>query len=238
MHAELASERADGPVLGVVQAQDLRLELARDHRHSLQARCSRPSSAPTPDMKPSEARQRHAAEGTTTLRRADSTVMRRRVWFNIDRLAGAECAGRYATRDRLAGEALMRHFRAPRTVTALPLGVATRPTQRPLVASARAAQALAPSQPRALLGAVEVAVIAGHADRHLHPTAAAMIEPIGRLPREPQYPSPTALDSAGAARHKGSAKPPHWRCAARARGVRRQSNDPGPSSSAYIPPPA
>lgn len=105
----------------------------------------------------------------------------------------------------------MRHFRLPRTIAALPLGVATRATQRLLVSSACTVHALTPSQLGTLSGAIDVAVIAGRADRYLHPAAAAVIEPIGQLLREPQSPSPTALDSTGAARHKGSAKPPHWR---------------------------
>lgn len=118
--------------------------------------------------------------------------------LNIDRLAGDDRTDRYAARRLIAREALMRHFLAPRAIPALPLGVATRSTQRLLIASPGAAHALAPSKLGTLPGAVDVAVIAGRADRHLHPAAAAVIEPIGRLLREPQQPLPD-----GTGQHQG-----------------------------------
>lgn len=64
VYVQLPGERADRPVFGVVEPQDLRLELARDHRHTLEPRTGRDSSAPAPGMKPGKGRQRPAAERT------------------------------------------------------------------------------------------------------------------------------------------------------------------------------
>lgn len=101
----------------------------------------------------------------------------------------------------------MRHFRPPLAVAALAGCMPTSTAQGALIASAGATQAVATSQPRTLPAAVKIAVIASRADRDLHGAAAAMIEPVRRL-LEPQASLPDSLDSAGAARHKGPAKPP------------------------------
>ncbi len=79
----------------------------------------------------------------------------------------------------------MRHFVLALTIAALPLGMAAGPTERALVANAGAAHALTACQPRALAAAVDIAVVAPRADLHLHPAAAAVIEPVGRLLEQP-----------------------------------------------------
>lgn len=63
MYAQLAGERAHRPALGVMQPQDLGLELQSDHGNS------RPSdlSAPRPASKPRPRRQQRATEAATTL---------------------------------------------------------------------------------------------------------------------------------------------------------------------------
>ena len=104
----------------------------------------------------------------------------------------------------------MRHLvLSPLPVAPLPLSMSARSTDGALVASAGAAHRLPAGELGAVPGAVQVPAIALRADAHLHPAATAVIEPIGRrLLEQPQDPSPTALDSAAAARHKGSAKLP------------------------------
>jgi hypothetical protein len=84
----------------------------------------------------------------------------------------------------------MRHFVVARAVATLSLRMSARPAQGVLIASAGAAQALAACQPRALPGAVDVAVIATRADLHLYPAAAAVVEPVSRLLEQPQAPPP------------------------------------------------
>ena len=94
-------------------------------------------------------------------------------------------------------------------VAPLSLGVFAGSTEGALVASTGTAHRLQARQLRALPGTIDISAIALRADAHLHPAAASVVEPVGRrLLEQPQDPSPTALDSAGAARHKGSAKPP------------------------------
>ena len=112
---------------------------------------------------------------------------------------------------------MMRHFApvslavAPVSLAVAPLslGVFARSTQGALVACTGAAHRLPPCELGALPGAVQVPAIALRADAYLHPAATAMVEPVGcRRLEQPQDPSPTALDSAAARRHKGSAKLP------------------------------
>ena len=61
MQLQLAGERAHGPVLGVMEAQDLRLERARDHDDEPDG--GRSPAAPGPGADPRPARQRGATEG-------------------------------------------------------------------------------------------------------------------------------------------------------------------------------
>jgi hypothetical protein len=93
----------------------------------------------------------------------------------------------------------MRHFRfSSLAVAPLSFGVSAGSTQGALVAGASAAHRLPASHLGAFPGAVEVPAIALRTDADLHPAAAAVVEPVGRrLLEQPQYPSPTALDSAG-----------------------------------------
>jgi hypothetical protein len=97
----------------------------------------------------------------------------------------------------------MRHFQlSPLAITPLSFGVFSGSTQGSLVAGTGAAHRLPANQLRALPGAVEVPAVALCADAYLHPAARTVVEPVGRRLREqPQAPSPTALDSAGTARH-------------------------------------
>ena len=97
----------------------------------------------------------------------------------------------------------------PLPVAPLSFGMSTGSTHGSLVASAGAAHRLPASLYRAIPRAVQVPAIALRANAHLYPAATAVIEPVGRrLLEQPQDPSPTALDSAAAARHKGLAKLP------------------------------
>ena len=123
----------------------------------------------------------------------------------------------------------MRHFQLlPLAVTPLPLSVFAGPTEGSLVAGAGSAHRLPAGERRALTGAVKVPAVALCADADLHPAAMTVVEPVGRrLLKLPQAPSPTALDSAGAARHNRPAKPPPKALSNRGPGVRRQSNVPG-----------
>ena len=84
----------------------------------------------------------------------------------------------------------MRHISLAGSIAALPLGMSARSTEGPLIPAAGAAHPFAACPPRALPGAVDVAVIAPEADLHLHPAAAAVIEPVGRLLEQPQAPPP------------------------------------------------
>jgi hypothetical protein len=129
---------------------------------------------------------------------------------NIARLAHAHQMPRYAAPAPQEGQAVMRHF-APVSLAVAPLslGVFARSTEGALVACTGAAHRLPPRELGALPGAVQVPAIALRADAYLHPAATAMVEPVGcRRLEQPQDPSPTALDSAAARRHKGSAKLP------------------------------
>lgn len=84
----------------------------------------------------------------------------------------------------------MRHFVPTLTIAALPLGMAAGPTERALVAHAGATHALTACQPRAFPAAVDIAVVALRADLHLHPAAATLVEPVGRLLEQPHAPPP------------------------------------------------
>jgi len=104
----------------------------------------------------------------------------------------------------------MRHLLpSPLPVAPLSFGMPAGAPEGALVAGAGATHRLPAGPYRAITRAVEVPAITLRADAHLHPATAAVVEPVGRrLLEQPQDPSPTALDSAAAARHKGLAKLP------------------------------
>jgi hypothetical protein len=103
----------------------------------------------------------------------------------------------------------MRHYclllSLPLAPPALPGGVPPRTAVAPLIPSLRPPLRLAAADPRALAGAIHIAVIAVLTDTHLRLTTLAVVEPIRRLPHRPQRLPPEALDSARAGRHKGPA---------------------------------
>jgi hypothetical protein len=88
----------------------------------------------------------------------------------------------------------MRHFALALSVTALSLGMSAGPAEGALVAVAGATYTLTARQPRTLPSAVDIAVVALRADLHLHPAAATLVEPVGRLLEQPHAPPPKALD--------------------------------------------
>ncbi len=103
----------------------------------------------------------------------------------------------------------MRHFQAPLAIAALSRGMPASSPQRALVARPGSAYRLPPCELGAFPWAVQVPAIALRADAHLHPAAAAVVEPVGcRLREQPQDPSPSDWTAPGRARHKGPAKPP------------------------------
>jgi hypothetical protein len=75
----------------------------------------------------------------------------------------------------------MRHFVLALSVAALPLCMSMGTTERALIAGAGAAQALTAGQPRAIPGAVDIAVVTPRADLYLYPAAATLVEPVRRL---------------------------------------------------------
>jgi hypothetical protein len=93
----------------------------------------------------------------------------------------------------------------PLSQTALTVGVPARTATAALIPNLRTPERLAPTDPRALPGAVHVAVIAALTNPHLHLTTRAVVEPVRRLAHRPQRLPPEALDSARAGRHKGPA---------------------------------
>src|SRR5882757_1113792 len=117
----------------MIQPQDLRLELARDHRYTDCAPLGE-LAAPLPQAKASPRRQHCATEGASALRPVSGWVG----GFNLG------CIGRLAQRDRMvqhaalkraAWRSLMRHFLLlTGTPSALPGGVASRPATCALVA--------------------------------------------------------------------------------------------------------
>jgi len=178
---KLSGDCAHGPVLGVIQPQDLRLELARDHCDCPLWVSPGPSSAPSPRMEPSEGGQCRSTERTDALRRwrtrTDSS--------NIDRLAQDHRAERYPAGSGKGFTSLMRHFSLVYSVAALPFRMLPGATESALIAAAGAPHTLTTCHPRTLSGAVDVAVVTLRADLHLHPAAAALIEPVGRLLEQP-----------------------------------------------------
>lgn len=75
----------------------------------------------------------------------------------------------------------MSHFRMTGAPVALSGSMTGGPTPGVLVARRRPAQRLESADPRTLTRTVNIAVVTQSADLHLHPTATAVIEPVGRL---------------------------------------------------------
>jgi hypothetical protein len=131
---------------------------------------------------------------------------------------------------------MMRHFKlSPLAVAPLSFGVFAGSAQGSLVACAGAAHRL-PARPlRALPRTVEVPAVALCADADLHPAALTVVEPVGRrLLEQPQAPSPMALDSTRAARHKRPAKAASKALSIEGPGFDAKSNVPGLRFSCYL----
>ena len=193
MHAQLGGDSADRPVLGVIEAQDLSFEGARDHRRSLR---SASQGAET-----REGRQRALAE--TAARWRSRRVMRvgpsegkcgdldslgctgrTRSLFPVSCLGiGHLChalggEGRHYDSGGGSGGTLMRHFLcSTRTPGALASRVPTGAAVALLVASPGAVQRLASADRGAGPRAVGVAAVASAADPHLLTAAPAVVEP-------------------------------------------------------------
>ncbi len=89
----------------------------------------------------------------------------------------------------------MRHFQLlPLPVASLSFGVFAGSPEGALVASTGATHGFTARHLRALPGTVDIAAIALRADTHLHPAAAAVIEPVRRRLERPHAPLP---DSTG-----------------------------------------
>lgn len=193
MHAQLSGDGADGPVLGVIEAQDLGFEGSRDHRRPLR---SAPQGAET-----REGRQRALAE--TAARWRSRRVMRVEPSEGecgdlgaLSRTGGTrslflvDCLGIGHLRHALGGEGchydsgigsggtLMRHFLcATRTPGVLASRVPTGAAVALLVASPGAVQRLAAADRGARPRAVGVATVASAADPYLLTAAPAVVEP-------------------------------------------------------------
>ena len=196
MHLQLPGERADRPVLGMMEPQDLRLELARDHPENPEAARSPPAPGPGADPRPPWQRRATERAALAQLGGFDGVIIAE---LPREDRGAQERAPRRATRG-----SLMRHFVArARPVRPLPRGVAMRAAMAALIAGAGAPRALPAPDPCAGPGAVHVAVIAGSAEAHLHGAARAVVEPIARLPEHPQCPSPKHWTARGEAGIKG-----------------------------------
>jgi hypothetical protein len=112
----------------------------------------------------------------------------------------------------------LRRLASPRPPPALPGGVPPCAGAAPLIPGLCPPQRLAAADPRALPGAVHVAVVAALADTHLNRTPLAVVEPIRRLGRRPQRPPPERWTALGQAGIKGLHTAFPRRCASGARG--------------------
>ncbi len=191
MHAQLRSNGADWPVLGVIEAQDLDFQRARDHR-----RPPRSWSA-AQWAEAGEGRKRALAEMTEERRSLRRCVIRDREVAQLARTRSLFQAsgmgmverhrrgrGRYGHYDseRGARGTLMRHFLfLTPTPGALADGMPARAPVAALVAIPRAAQRLLPANRRARPRAVAVAAVAAAADANLRATTRAVVEPMAVL---------------------------------------------------------
>jgi hypothetical protein len=198
MHAQLPGDRADRPALGVMQAQDLRLQRGRDHRVRFNSpyETQRPHPNPGREHAPAEtARQPRRARrgpvavtvrwpgdgadeqrGTHAVHAGSAFPVNRLAMFQGPRRFG--CAGSHcASRPRGKGT-LMRHFlcsaRSPGALSGrVPRGAAA----AALIANCGPAQRLGAADRRAR-SAVQVTPVALRADVHLLAAAGALVEPM------------------------------------------------------------
>jgi len=84
----------------------------------------------------------------------------------------------------------MRHYMLPLSVTALSLGMSAGSADGALIVGASTTHTLTAREARALTGTVDIAVVTLRADLHLHPAAATLVEPLGRLLEQPHAPPP------------------------------------------------
>ena len=208
MHAQLSRDRADRPAFSLMQAQDLRLEDARDHRWTAEAPL-RPSSAPAPEPLTDPLGQRGTTERANIERR---TALGARGGFAgccIGGLALYEGTDRHDALGYRFGVSVMRHFVAflslPLGPPELPGGVAPRTAAASLIPALGPLKRLMTPDLCAVAGAVHVAVIAALTNADLDSASLAVVEPVPRLAHRPQRFPPEALDSARAGRHKGPA---------------------------------
>jgi len=160
-----------------MQAQDLGLQRARDHRRHPGSRSA------VQRAQPGEGRERTPAE--TAARRSLARRKGKRARLHWDDIVmtglprGLDGRSAYCGRQGQRRGTLMRHFigltGAP---GALACRVMARPTETALVALAGTAQRLAPAQPRTAAGAVEVAAVTAPADLYLLRAARAVVQPM------------------------------------------------------------
>lgn len=152
-------------------------------------------------------RQRRATQRTCANVEERSSCAQSQGSMRIAQFRVASRGCRYAAVTTAAVTTLMRHFLPP---THLPAHLSGSMTMRSaagaLIARAGTAARLPPADPRALTGAVDVAVVAAAADPHLHRTTLAVVEPIARLAQPPQCPSQNTGQCSGKAGIKGPHK--------------------------------
>lgn len=108
----------------------------------------------------------------------------------IDQLAQDQRTDRYPAAAGATFTSLMRHFVLALSITALSLGMSAGSAERALIVGASTTHTLTAREARALAGTVDIAVVTVRTDLHLHPAAATLVEPIGRLLEQPHAPPP------------------------------------------------
>src|ERR1700729_2276761 len=103
----------------------------------------------------------------------------------IDGLALDDGTDRHDALGHCGRGSLMRHYfcllSLPLSPPALPGGMSSRTLTAPLVPRLCPTLRLAAADPRALAGAIHVAVVAAFTDAHLHRTTLTVVEPVRRL---------------------------------------------------------
>jgi hypothetical protein len=191
---QLARDRADRPAFGVMQAKDLRLHGTRDHGTGGSGPASG-SSAPVPRPLTGPHGQRRSTERAALERTTELGARLALAWALIARWTPDDGTDRDDAPGQRDWGSLMRHYRLvlslPLAPPALPRGVSHRAGVAALVARLSSPQRLTAADPRAPVGAIQVAVIAALADPHLHLTALAVVEPVRRPTHRPQCRSPS-----------------------------------------------
>jgi hypothetical protein len=196
----LPAQCADAPAFGVIEPQNLRFQVTRDHAKDRSVRRSA-LSAPPPAPRSRPLWQRRATQRAHADLGEGSSCAKSHVWVVRIGQFPVRCRRfRYAAVTAAPGTALMRHF----LVLAyppphLPGGMTMRSTAATLIARCGSTTGLAPADPRTLTCAINVAVIATAADPHLHRTTPAVVEPIARLAQPPQCPSQNTGQCSGKA---------------------------------------